>query len=228
MDQVTIRQTSADLPGLDAEAGLEPVSEFEAESRLVVDFQFSGVTLPAFDLAGSRLLRGRIREVNAGHVTISAAQMDSVELTGCTLSSLRWTGGKLSRVRFDTCRLLGARFEGVTMEHVVFTGCKLDYATLDQVRAAGPVLFADCSLREAELTGCDLAGSLLDGCDLRLTTFGPGRYRGCDLRGNDLSDLIGAAHLRHVIIDHIQTMQLGEALAAELEVTFDADPPGRP
>jgi uncharacterized protein YjbI with pentapeptide repeats len=32
-----------------------------------------------------------------------------------------------------------------------------------------PVLFADCSLREAEFTGCDLTGSLLDGCDLHLT-----------------------------------------------------------
>jgi hypothetical protein len=43
------------------------------------------------------------------------------------------------------------------------------------------------------------------------------------LRRNDLSAVTGAAHLKHVIIDHIQAMQLGEALAAELEVTFGED-----
>jgi hypothetical protein len=66
------------------------------------------------------------------------------------------------------------------------------------------------------------------GCDLRLTGFGPGSYRRCDLRGNDLSALIGAAHLKHVIIDRVQTMQLGEALTAELRVTFGDEVPSRP
>jgi hypothetical protein len=71
------------------------------------------------------------------------------------------------------------------------------------------------------------AGPLFDDCDLRLAGFGPGSYRGCDLRGNDLSALIGARHLKHVIIDRAQTMQLGEALAAELGVTFSDEVPDR-
>jgi hypothetical protein len=65
-----------------------------------------------------------------------------------------------------------------------------------------------------------------DDCDLRLTGFGPGRCRGCDLRGNDLSALTGAPHLKHVIVDRAETIQLGEALAAELDVTFGDDVPG--
>ena len=65
-----------------------------------------------------------------------------------------------------------------------------------------------------------------DDCDLRLTGFGPGRCRGCDLRGNDLSALTGAPHLKHVIVDRAQTSQLGEALAAELDLTFGDDVPG--
>jgi uncharacterized protein YjbI with pentapeptide repeats len=164
MDQITIRQTSAELPRFDEKAGLEPVSQLGAETSLVADFQFADATLAALDLAGAHLLHGKIRALNAGQATISAARMDSVEFTGC-------------------------------------------------------------SLREAELTGCDLAGSLFDGCDLRLTGFGPGHYRRCDLRGNDLSALTGVSHLKHVIIDHVQAMQLGEALAAELEVTFGEDLP---
>jgi hypothetical protein len=53
-------------------------------------------------------------------------------------------------------------------------------------------------------------------------------YRGCDLRGNDLSALTGAANLKRVVVDRAQTMQLGEALTAELKVTFgDEEVSGR-
>jgi uncharacterized protein YjbI with pentapeptide repeats len=228
MGQLTIRQTSAELPVLDAEPALEPLPRLGAGTRLAADFQFADATVDALELTNAQLLHGRIRMLKAGTASIAGTRMDSVEFTGCDLSSLRWQDGKLSRVRFDACRFLAARFQGVTMEHVVFTGCKLDYAVLDQIRAAGPVVFAGCSLREAELTGCSLAGAAFDGCDLRLTGFGAGNYRRCDLRGNDLSALIGAASLEHVIIDRAQTTQLGEALAAQLKMTFGDEAADRP
>jgi hypothetical protein len=60
-----------------------------------------------------------------------------------------------------------------------------------------------------------------------LTDFGRGSYRGCDLRGNDLSALIGAGHLKYVVIDRAQTIQLAEALPMELDVTFGDDLPDR-
>jgi hypothetical protein len=64
----------------------------------------------------------------------------------------------------------------VTLQHAVFTGCKLDYATRDQVRAAGPVIFAGCSQREAEFTGCDLAPCSMNatfaGCSQRVAADG--------------------------------------------------------
>ena len=223
MDQIKVRQTGADLPRFDEETNLEPVSSLGTGNRLISDFQFSDSTLQELDLAEVQLFRGKVRGLRAERATITATRMDSIEFTRCDLSSLRWTGGKISCVRFDACRLLGARFDGMTVEHVVFTGCKLDYATLDQIQATGPVLFAGCSLREAALTGCSLAGSLFDDCDLWLTDFGVGNFRGCDLRGNDLSAVTGASHLRHVIIDQAQTMQLGVALAAELEMTLGDD-----
>ncbi len=91
------------------------------------------------------------------------------------------------------------------------------------VRATGPVLFARCSLGEAELTGCSLPGSLFDECDLSLTAFGPVSYRGCDLRGNDLSSVAGVHHLKRVVLDRAQVLQLASALVLELEVAFGDD-----
>lgn len=74
-----------------------------------------------------------------------------------------------------------------------------------------------------------LSRALLDDCQLPLTEFGPGRYQGCDLRGNDLSAVRGVHHLGRVVIDWAQVLQLGAALAGDLEVSFgdEALPPGR-
>jgi uncharacterized protein YjbI with pentapeptide repeats len=227
MEQLTIRKTSADLPVFDEEVELQPVSVLGTDNGSISDFQYGDASLRALDLEKVTLLHGKVRAVTAEHANITDVRMDSVEFTGCDLSSLRWVGGKLSRVRFDTCKLLGADFTGVSLEHVVFVGCKLDYSTLDKVRATGPVLFVRCSMPEAEFTGCDLPDALFDDCDLRLAVFGEGSYRGCDLRGNDLSTLNGTRHLKKVIIDRAQTMQLAEALAAELDMTFGDDEPDR-
>jgi uncharacterized protein YjbI with pentapeptide repeats len=126
MDQIKIRLTGADLPRFDEKTDLEPVTSLGTSSRLVSDFRYGDTTVAELNLAEAQLLRGKVRGLRAERATIIETRMDSVEITGCDLSSLRWTGGKLSRVRFDACRLLGARLEGMTLEHVVFAGCKLD------------------------------------------------------------------------------------------------------
>jgi uncharacterized protein YjbI with pentapeptide repeats len=217
VERIRIRSTSAELPVFDETARLEPVASLRGS---VSGFEFAGLTARALDVSDGALLGGRVRAVRAEQASMTRVDARAVEFTGCELRSLRWAGGKISRARFDGCKLLGARFEGVSLEHVVFTGCKLDYAVFDKVRATGPVLFAGCSLREAEFTGCSLPGSLLDDCDLALASFGPGGYRGCDLRGNDLSSVTGVHHLKRVVLDRAQVLQLASALAAELEVDF--------
>ncbi len=217
---MTIRGTSVELPVFD-ETDLDRVSSLGADGGLVSDFEFSGVSVNALTAENVTLLDGKVLSLTAGRASMSGVRARSVEFAGCDLGSLRWAGGKLARTRFDGCRLSGARFDDVTLEHVVFTDCKLDYTMFAQVRVTGPVMFAGCSLREAEFSGCDLAEALFDDCDLRLAAFGRGQYRKCDLRGNDLSTVAGVHHLKRVVIDRSQLPQLAEALVAELEITVD-------
>jgi uncharacterized protein YjbI with pentapeptide repeats len=224
MGQITIRGLSVDLPALDEGTELDRISSPGDLTGLVSDFEFSGVRLPALGLKDVTLAVGRIGKVRAGETSLTGAHVRSVEFAGCELGSLRWTGGKISRTRFSDCQLVGARFEDVTLDHVIFAGCKMDYAMLSRIRAAGPVMFAACSFREAEFSGCDLAGSLFTRCDLALAGFGPGRYARCDLRDNNLSAVTGIHHLKRVVLDRAQLMQLAEALAAELNVTFGTSP----
>jgi len=221
-----IRETSAELPVFDDDAQLKRVSALGAGSGPMSGFEFSEASVRMLTVKDVSLTSGKIRSVRAERASLSGVDASSVEISGCELGPLRWAAGRLSRVRFSDCKLLGARFDQVSLDHVVFTGCKLDYAVFDGVRATGPVLFIGCSLREAEFTGCDLSSALLDGCELDLASFGPGTYQNCDLRGNDLSAVTGVHHLKRAIIDRAQVMQLAEALAAELQISYGDDPPG--
>ncbi|MFP8903863.1 pentapeptide repeat-containing protein, partial [Streptomyces atacamensis] len=114
--------------------------------------------------------------------------------------------------------LLGAALDGLVLDDVLFENCKLDYTTFTKVRSTGPVAFAGCILTEATFTDCDLSNVVLSDCTLRLTEFGPGRYRGADLRGNDLTTLRGVAHLAKVRIDLGQQHDLTQALVSELDI----------
>jgi uncharacterized protein YjbI with pentapeptide repeats len=219
MGQLKIRDTSADLPDVLEEAQVTQVDTLAGPGKLISRFELAKA-VRAFDIEDTHLLDGRVRSVRADSAQIKRPTIRSVEFTRCDIGALRWSGGVISRTRFDGCKLLAARFENVTLDHVVFSDCRLDYAELSQLRAKGPVLFVRCSLREAEFRGCDLARALFDECDLTLTEFAPGNYRGCDLRGNDLSAIRGAHHLKRVVIDRAQVLQLAEALATDLEVSF--------
>jgi uncharacterized protein YjbI with pentapeptide repeats len=227
MRQLTIRSTSVNLPHFqdeeEEEAILEKITSTRLADTLVSRFELKDSSVRALNMERIKLMDGRLSSLRSEATNMHAAEFLNIELINCDLGSLHWASGKVSRTRFTDCKLLGARFENVTMEHVIFIDCKLDYTTFNRIRAAGPVIFIRCSLREAEFSGCDLTGTLWDKCNLAMTSFGNGKYSSCDLRGNDLSTARGVYHLRRVIIADAQLLQLSEALASELEVTFGSD-----
>jgi uncharacterized protein YjbI with pentapeptide repeats len=164
-----------------------------------------------------------VSSLGADGSSVSGFDFGAASVRALDVKGVRLFDGKIRAVRAEH-----ASVTAVHVRSVEFTGCKLDYAVLDQVRAAGPVIFEHCSLREAEFTGCILPGSLFDDCDLTLADFGPGNYLRCDLRGNDVSAVTGTHNLKRVILDRAQLLQLAEALAAEMDVTFGEDLPEEP
>ncbi|MER8069001.1 pentapeptide repeat-containing protein [Streptomyces sp. NPDC094034] len=224
MDSRTIRRTSVTLPALN-EPGryLSNVTSLEGGRGRVAEFHYADADLRDLDLADTHLMDGRITGLKARRTRLEKLRVDSVEFTGCDLSSLRWTDSKISRAVFRDCKLMGAALEDVTLDNVLFENCKLDYSTLTRVRAVGPVIFVRCSLRETTFTAVDLGAALIDDSDLWLTEFDGGKFRGLDLRGSDLSQLRGVASLKQTVIDRAQALQLAEALIAELDLTFGDD-----
>ncbi|WP_433373811.1 pentapeptide repeat-containing protein [Streptosporangium sp. CA-115845] len=220
MDTRTVRETSVTLPDLD-DADLDEVGSLEGEHGKLRDFRYAEARLRELSLSGTQLMDGRVIGLTTQRVRLEELRLHSVEFSDCDLSGLRWEDSKLSRVTFTDCKLLGAAWENVTLDDVVFERCKLDYTAVTRLRAVGPVIFTGCSLREARFVGSDLSDVAFDECDLHLTEFDGGTYRGCDLRGNDLSGLRGVSALKKIIIDRSQLQGLAQAFAAEQEITFD-------
>ncbi|MER5492147.1 pentapeptide repeat-containing protein [Streptomyces sp. NPDC002454] len=220
----TIRRTRVTLPSLN-ERGLHlsKVTSLEGARGRVSEFHYGDADLRALDLSDTHLMDGRISGVRVERARLEGVRVDSVEVAGCDLSSLYWSDSKITRAVFRDCKLMGSVLENVTLADVLFENCKLDYSTLTRIRAAGPVIFSQCSLRETTFTAAELSAVAFEECDLRLTEFDGGTYRAMDLRGNDLSRIRGLGSLKQVIIDRAQTLQLAEALAVELGITYGED-----
>ncbi|RLV10416.1 hypothetical protein CTZ27_04230 [Streptomyces griseocarneus] len=224
MNQRKVRRVSVTLPVLDGPGlYLSNVASLEGGRGRVAEFQYADQDLRELELADTHLLDGRIQRVRAQRARFHEVRADSVQFADCDLASLKWSDSKLSRVTFSNCKLMGALFEEVALDNVLFENCKFDYATFDRLRVTGPVIFTKCVLRETTIQASDLSQVTFEACGLRLTEFEGGKYRDCDLRGNDLTTLRGVAALKKVIVDRAQVAQLAEALATELDVTYGED-----
>lgn len=196
MDTRTIRDTTILLPG--RENDLDPTNIVPRDGVAISDRLIGGDTLARTNLIKATITRTLI--VNA-------------DLSSARLIDTRW-----DRCVLRGCTLIGANITGGTFKNVIFENCRLDYATFDQVRTAGPTAFVGCALTETTFTSCGLTLVTFDGCKLASTEFDSADLRGADLRGNDLSRLIGIGSLRGAVIGEEQVAGLTEALMRDLEL----------
>ncbi len=201
---------------------LSTLSHLDTSAGTVADFAYTAASIRDLDLTGIRLLSGHLSGIEAERVLMAQeTQLHSVEIVDCTFGALRCEDSRLTRVIFRSCQLRGATFEECTFDNVLFEDCRLDYATFTKIRAAGPLAFTRCQLAEAEFSGCDFGGgTAIADCNLRQTDFRPGKYRNADLRGSDLTSVLGATNLTGAIISPDQEHQLAQALIAALDLTI--------
>lgn len=139
-------------------------------------------------------------------------------LINADLSSIRWEIGAIDRCLFRGCTLVGANLDQLTLKNVIFENCRLDYATLSQLRTTGPTLFIGCSLIEATLHQSSLTAAAFDGCKLAATHFDECDLKGADLRGNNLAAITGITSLRGARLSETQLAGLTEAIAKDLQL----------
>jgi uncharacterized protein YjbI with pentapeptide repeats len=164
-----------------------------------------------------------ITDVLIGEDRLARAELLRVNLSrswliNADLSSIRWEAGAIDRCLFRGCTLVGANLNQLTLKNVIFENCRLDYATLSQIRTAGPTLLIGCSLIETTLHQATLTAAAFDNCKLAATHFDECDLRGADLRGNDLAAITGVTSLRGARLEETQLAGLTEAVVRDLHL----------
>nr|WP_246253746.1 pentapeptide repeat-containing protein [Isoptericola chiayiensis] len=123
-----------------------------------------------------------------------------VGLTDARIGSAELYESQWQSVRFVGCKLGYVNLRGATLQDVVFADCQVDELDLVQVRATR-VAFERTSVRRLDVQ----ASTLSD----------------VDLRGADLTELVGTDALRGTTITADQLLLLAPMLAANLGITVD-------
>jgi uncharacterized protein YjbI with pentapeptide repeats len=219
-------RTRVELPDIAEHDSLLP-TQVLTQGGTTRGFIYEGHNLRDLDLLDAQLFAGQVKNISTQRTALEGVAISSVEFVSSVIGTLAWNGSRTSRTVFRGCKIMAAAISSVTFRDVLFEKCRLDYSEFRTVRAERALVFDRCVLTEAAFTGCDLSNSTFRDCTFEGTQFGEGRYRGCDLRGNDLSAIRGAAALQGVVIDRLQTEQLTASLMSELDVTFGEDLDGR-
>jgi fluoroquinolone resistance protein len=105
------------------------------------------------------------------------------QFTGCNLSMAKLSGTLLRDVRFKDCKMLGLFFDSCDQFGLAIQmdGCILDHSSFYKVKLV-KTTFRNTQLHEADLTECDLTGSVFDNCDLALARFDNTILEKADLR----------------------------------------------
>lgn len=211
----TVRELAIELPALDGE--LEPLSAPWRGPNLNDAHVKSG------HASRGSLLDARLRRSHLENLDLTGVVWEDVNVVGCRfervdLTASRLTGLTFERVHFIGCKLTWAHLAESTLDNVLFENCRLDAATLDEVRTVGPTGFTGCVLVNAVIRDCRLGQMSMVDCRLRQASFESCDLRGADLRGNRLSGVSGVSSLRGVTIEPAQLPELTDAVMRDLGV----------
>lgn len=219
--QLTVRDRVIDLPA----PGVNLMTVTDLAAGTLRDFTLTSHQYPGTDTARLDLARGRIEGLAAPRARFEDARLESMEFAGCDLTRVVFTDARLAQVRFINCALSGASFELVHAAHVTFENCRINDAQFDVLISDGPVAFLGSNLRETAFTACKLGRAVFNDCDLQLTEFdAESDYDGLDLRGNDVSALLGIANLHRATVTLTQARAMAETLISHVGLHIHDDP----
>jgi uncharacterized protein YjbI with pentapeptide repeats len=215
MDTRTVHGTAILLPGLDPDdltEVAEPPEGSELVEALVTDVPWTAWEAED-DISRSRFTGTGLVNAAFSPITIRGCRFERVDLSGS-----RWRDVTLERTVFQGCRLLGAHLTGVTAKDVIFEDCRLDYATLERFRTTGPTAFIDCTLAETTVARSAMPQAIFDGCRLTGTELIECDLHDTDLRGSDLSTVIGLLSLAGATVTPDQLAELINPLVHHLRL----------
>ena len=159
----------------------------------------------------------RLRAVRLTGAVLEGGRWADVEVEDCELSGTTLEGTALARVVFRRCRMSGVIAVGAKAKDVMFTDCKIDAANF-RGSTFERCAFEGCDLAGADFYGARLGPATIRRCSLVEADFSKAQCEGLDVRGSDVTGVVGATSLRGCTVTADQMIPLGLALVADLGV----------
>ena len=186
-------------------------------SEVEVKGDFVGQSADDVEIVASRLTGARLTGVTIGRLRMVDTIVDSCDLSGAVLRQ-----ASLTRVALRDCRMSGSDLSLAKLRDVAFVGCKLDDANLRMVTGER-VRFDGTVLRSADLYEARLVSARFFDCDLTATQLTKADLGAARLHGSTIDAVVGAEHLRGVVIDSAQVLPLALRLFASFGIAVDDD-----
>lgn len=153
-------------------------------------------------LSGADLTAGRFADT----------MFTSLDAAVFTAARSDWRDVEVARSRLGSADLYDAQWQSVR-----FTDCKLGYLNLRGARLKD-VVFERCTIDELDLGGANALRVALLETDVGTLDLTRATLQHVDLRGAELSTLVGVEHLRGAIVSEYQLQQLAGMIAQQLGI----------
>lgn len=185
--------------------------------RQVEEVELAGATTDPLDLTRARLNGVRIERAEARQWQLRGARLREVELAGFDAAVLSGPYGDWSDVVVGPGRIgVGELYES-GWRRVRLVGLRARYLNLRGC-VLSDVELVDCTIDELDLDGARLDRVALPRTRIGVLTISGATLAHVDLRGADLTEIVGMRHLSGAVVDDVQLARLAPALAGQLGI----------
>lgn len=204
------------LPELTAgdPSSLLPHGTYEALS-------FSGDDLTGTDLSSVGFIDCSLAELNTIELEATSARFTDSRLHHLDIPTVAAAYASIRNTVLEDSRLGVLQSIEGTWDSVHIRSAKLGYLSL-RGASVRDVLFEDCVIGELDLTGAQAERVSFTDSELGVLDVTGATLRDVDLRGVDLPEITGLAHLRGATINDLQLQQLAPAMAAQLGIDVES------
>lgn len=151
------------------------------DKKYIVDIIFEDIDFTGEPLPGGEYECCEFKNCNLSGCNLSDVKFIDCKFTETDLSLAKLNNTSLRDAVFTNCKMLGLRFENCNEFGLSFNfnGCNLNDSSFYKI-VIKKTLFKDSSLHNADMTECDLSGSIFDKCDFKGAVFSNTNLEKCD------------------------------------------------
>ncbi len=203
-------------PDLPRELEMAELAPLAHDARCL-EFALADVELADQQARGLTLAAARLTRLDLSGCGLDELTATDVEIHGGNLANLHSRGARVTRMTVAGSRLTGLRLSEAELRDLTIRDCRADLASFGGSRLER-VTFEGCLLSQADFLDAQLESVRFHRCDLTGADFRGARLRRCEFRRCELTDLQGVASLRGAAMEWPDIVELAGVWAAALGI----------